>query len=144
MAETLKGHPDGLGNNGGPEDHPLQPIDVLTSAQAEEYVRGIRISRWAEIDPKDAAVEWARMDVAEALYAIRPEIHPEYNRRQSLRVNRAIELILEARERITPSGLPNSLNRPADAWAELIAAGAALRRESRSGDNVRAFPSRKH
>ena len=144
MAETLQGHPDGLGDNGGPADHPLRPFDVSTSDQAEEYVRGIRVSRWAEIDPKDAAVEWARMDVAEALYDMRPEIHPEYNRRQSLRVSRATELILQARDSVVPRGLPNLLNRPADAWADSMAAQLALRRESRSGDNVTAFRSRKH
>lgn len=144
MAETLQGRPDGLGNNGGPEDHPLQPIDVLTSAQAEEYVRGIRKARWTDVMPHDAAVAFARMDVADALYLIRPEIHPEYNRRKRLSVNRATELILEARDLVIPRGLPNDLDRPADAWADSMAAQLALRRESKSGDDVRAFRSRKH
>lgn len=144
MIEILQDHPDGLGDTGGPADHPLQPFDVSTPGQAEEYVRGIRVSRWAEVDPKDAAVEWARMDVAEALYAIRPEIHPEYSRRQSLRVNRAIELILEARDSVVPRDLPNRLNRPEDSWADSMALQLALKRKSKGGSNVTKFHSKKH
>ncbi|GEM_PF-2853788 len=142
MAETLQGHPDGQGDNGGPADHPLQPFDVSTPDQAEDFVRKIRQARWQDVMPHDAAVALARMDVADTLYAIRPdmELHPEYTQRQRRRVAEAIELILEARDRVTPSGLPNSLNRPADIWADSIAAGAALRRESRG--NVTPFRSR--
>mgnify|MGYP001559239624 CR=1 FL=1 len=119
------------------------PMDVFTPGQADDFVHKIREAWWADVMPHDAAVAFARMDVADILYAMRPGIdsHPEYTQRQRQRAAGAIELILEARDRVTPSGLPNSLNRPADIWADSIAVGAALRRESRG--NVTPFRSRR-
>lgn len=122
---------------------PIGLMDIADAKQAEEFVMKMRLERWATIRPLDSAVAYARMDIADSLYEISPTLNPDYTDDEWQKAMQTIELILEARDRITPTDLGH-LGRASDLWAdEMSEQLKQLReREEQIGrNNVVGFPS---
>lgn len=85
---------------------------------AEDLVRVYKGKRIADLSDEDSAIGFASMDVTDALYQFDPDFHSKYYTiEEAQRISDVIDLVLKARQKISPSTVGH-LGRPQDIWAD--------------------------